>query len=700
MAKLKKGISLWTLTVFVIFTVLSPIGALYAQESGLTDIQGHWAGQQISAWYEKGLAGGYEDGTFRPDKSITRAEFITLVNRVFGFTQQKPVNFKDVNEGDWYYEEIAKANAVGYISGYADGTMKPNNQITRQEVASILTRVLKTKLANTADIAKFADYGSIPEWSRGAINTVVNQGYMSGYPDNTFKPTRPITRAESIAVLDRAAGTLLNSPGVHGPESGKQTLLGNVTISKSGVTLKNTVITGNLYLTEGIGNGFVTLDNVKVQGTTTVSGGGPNSIIIINSELGEVVVNVPDGRNVRLVAQGDTTVAKVEAQSNAKIEENNLKGPGFEEVIIAIPQGATVELAGDFERVSVETPSAKVNVEKGSISQIILAQEAKGSQVTLGKDANVKTLSINATNVNVSGQGKIETANINAEGAKIAQEPYKVNFGKDVSSANVGGKNVEKEEPKKDTPPAGGAGGGGGGSSPGGGKGDDDEDSTEEVKAISVTGVAKVGETLTAKITPSEATVNYQWQRADAENGTYTNISGATGNTYKLVADDAGNYIKVKATGTDNYTGTVESEPVGPVLAANLSWARIDGMEVKPEDIDFSDQKLTIDDAVVDNPIFVAIKAESEADEMLKVRNVIIGEKVNEDSFDVEVVKGYVYGNKLWEKDNCPRISFDDSNKYFYYDLNQFEGKVVQVIKLTPKVADTFTIRAYLISQL
>src|SRR5690606_14975759 len=120
--------------------------------------------------------------------------------------------------------------------------------------------------------------------------------------------------------------------------------------------------------------------------------------------LGEVVVNVPDGRNVRLVAQGDTTVAKVEAQSNAKIEENNLKGPGFEEVIIAIPQGATVELAGDFERVSVETPSAKVNVEKGSISQITLAQEAKGSQVTLGKDANVTTLNINATNVNVSGQ--------------------------------------------------------------------------------------------------------------------------------------------------------------------------------------------------------------------------------------------------------------------------------------------------------
>ena len=80
-------------------------------------------------------------------------------------------------------------------------------------------------------------------------------------------------------------------------------------------------------------------------------------------------------------------------------------------------------------------------------------------------------------------------------------------------------------------------------------------------------GVAKVGETLTATITPSGATASYQWMRSDSEDkdGTYTNISGATEKTYKLVAADVGKYIKVKATGTGNYKGTVESEPVGPV---------------------------------------------------------------------------------------------------------------------------------------
>jgi len=84
-----------------------------------------------------------------------------------------------------------------------------------------------------------------------------------------------------------------------------------------------------------------------------------------------------------------------------------------------------------------------------------------------------------------------------------------------------------------------------------------------------VTGVAKVGETLTATITPSGATASYQWMRSDSEDkdGTYTNISGATEKTYKLVAADVGKYIKVKATGTGDYKGTVESKPVGPVVA-------------------------------------------------------------------------------------------------------------------------------------
>src|SRR5690242_4954795 len=75
--------------------------------SNLVDIQGHWAQNQISSWVEKDLAKGYEDHSFRPNNTITRAEFITLVNRYFGFIDVSSVSFSDVKSGDWYADEVS-----------------------------------------------------------------------------------------------------------------------------------------------------------------------------------------------------------------------------------------------------------------------------------------------------------------------------------------------------------------------------------------------------------------------------------------------------------------------------------------------------------------------------------------------------------------------------------------------------------------
>ncbi|GEM_PF-2357496 len=271
-----------------------------------TDIEGHWAAKQITDWTSKGLVGGYPDGTFKPNNKITRAEFIALVNRAFGYTKISPFSFSDVAEKDWYASEIAKAKAVGYIGGYPDGTIKPNNPISRQEVAAILTKILKPQNVPIASTLMFTDAQNIPQWSKSAIEAVLSGGYMGGYPDNTFQPTKSITRAESISVLDRARGVLYNQAGIYGygAEQETMTIAGNVTISSSGVTLKNAVINGNLYLTEGIGDGHVTLENVQVKGTTKVSGGGEDSIIFSHCRLGTVLVDVPDQSRVRLGIQG------------------------------------------------------------------------------------------------------------------------------------------------------------------------------------------------------------------------------------------------------------------------------------------------------------------------------------------------------------------------------------------------------------
>jgi len=187
-------------------TVLDRADSLVEGES-FRDIAGHWAEKLIAAWTARGLVGGYPDSTFRPDISISRAEFLALVNRAFGYTETAAVTFHDIAETDWYAAEFATAAAVGYIGGYSDGTAKPQNPITRQEVAVVLERILPIAEVSednedTID-ANFTDQAQTPEWSKTAIATAVKGGYMSGYPDGTFQPDKPITRAEALAVLDR-----------------------------------------------------------------------------------------------------------------------------------------------------------------------------------------------------------------------------------------------------------------------------------------------------------------------------------------------------------------------------------------------------------------------------------------------------------------------------------------------------------------
>ncbi|MDD4170120.1 MAG: S-layer homology domain-containing protein, partial [Desulfotomaculaceae bacterium] len=169
-----------------------------------SDIQGHWAEQQIREGINEGVIEGYPDGTFRPDNYVTRAEFVTLVNRFFGFIEKAEINFNDVSSTDWFYEEIAKGVKAGSITGYPDGSMRPNNYISCEEAAAILTKLHNLQIPENFDaINKFDDFNLIPEWSKQYINAVVVNCLMIGYPDNTLRPARFISRAETVVMLLR-----------------------------------------------------------------------------------------------------------------------------------------------------------------------------------------------------------------------------------------------------------------------------------------------------------------------------------------------------------------------------------------------------------------------------------------------------------------------------------------------------------------
>ncbi len=416
----------------VLGLLLSCTGLSMAQ---LSDVQGNWAEAQISDWINKGIAHGYPDGSFKPDNKISRAELISLTNGAFAFTATAAGSFADVAANDWFANDIAKARAAAYISGYPDGTMRPNQEISRQEFASIVVKIAKLPIpADTAAINSYKDAEAIPAWSKGSIAAVVSKGFMRGYPDQTFGAQRPLTRAEAIATLNNVmkaiqpasgsndkADKVYDKAGTYGPASGTTTVTGNVTVSVTGVNLQNLIITGDLTLAEGIGEGDVHLNNVSVQGKSYIKGGGAHSVTLENCSLPTMVVSKA---GVRVVAAGNTSVSLVQLDNGATLVETSTSGPGFEKVTVSeiIPAGAQISLTGNFTNVTIAAAQVNVAAVGATIASLDVADKASGARIDLDSSSKVTTLSLNAATA-VTGQGTIDKAKIGVAGTTIAQKP-------------------------------------------------------------------------------------------------------------------------------------------------------------------------------------------------------------------------------------------------------------------------------------
>lgn len=167
----------------------------------LSDIQGHWAEENITRWVEAGKLGGYEDDTFRPDNNITRAEFANILANLLSQpaeTSKSP--FSDVKEGDWYYSAVTKLLAYGAVS--EDETFRPSQNITRQDAMTMAGRAFCIASANDEVLDKFSDGDQVAAYAQASVAGFVENGYLGGYPDGTLRPLANITRAESVKLLD------------------------------------------------------------------------------------------------------------------------------------------------------------------------------------------------------------------------------------------------------------------------------------------------------------------------------------------------------------------------------------------------------------------------------------------------------------------------------------------------------------------
>ncbi|NEW08538.1 S-layer homology domain-containing protein [Paenibacillus sp. SYP-B3998] len=450
-------------------TVKSVTSKVNTNLSELNDVTEHWANQEIARWNKRGIIQGVENGNFEPERGLTRAEWVTLVNRLFQYQELKPTKFSDVKVNDWFSKDVQVATAAGYINGYEDSTFKPNAVLTRQEAAAMISRVLNLKADDQAP--SFSDGNLIAPWARESISAVYQKGIIQGFQDESFQPTKAITRAEAMLLLDRAFTTYGNwydEERTYGPESGKDELPGSVIINHAGAKLQNLDIAGDLIIGKQVGDGNIYLKNVTVHGKTYVYGGGEHSVHLEDSIILTVIINKVDG-TVRLVATGSTSVKEITIQTSANIEAG--KGTSINKLTLSndLPEKSRVMINGSFDTVNVEAKSILVQIPQGNINQLNVSKGAEGTTLETSKESRILSLVLDAA-TKVLGSGSIDKATINSTGISMEQQPKNMAIGSNVPSdvkVNIGG-NDKPASSSNNSPVGGGGSNNSGGGSTGG----------------------------------------------------------------------------------------------------------------------------------------------------------------------------------------------------------------------------------------
>ena len=236
------------------------------------DTYGHWAEDTIEKWsVDYGILGGYSDGTFRPDNTITRGAFAGILCRFLGYEKESPVGTFSDTAGSSWEDEILKLNAAGVYLGN-NGMAQPGSSISRQQALTMICRALQVPESDNALI--YADSSEVSGYAKGYLAALTDRGSITDVgEDNRFRPADAITRAEVVNLLDKIVLTVLQESQEFSDVVG--TLL---ITAADGAYLKNAVVYGDLLIGPGV-TGTVTLDNTMLIGELRNLGGAAVTVI-------------------------------------------------------------------------------------------------------------------------------------------------------------------------------------------------------------------------------------------------------------------------------------------------------------------------------------------------------------------------------------------------------------------------------------
>jgi parallel beta-helix repeat protein len=170
------------------------------------DIQNHWAKPFIQGLLDKGLISGFSDGTFKPDEKMTRAQYAALLVKAFNPSAKRDgINFTDVADDFWAKDVIQQAYRGEFLSGFPDNSFKPNDNVQRAQVIVSLVNGLGLSASDGTVLSTYSDRAAIPDYAKDEVNTATKKEIVVSYPDTKqLDPTQDATRAEVAAMVYQA----------------------------------------------------------------------------------------------------------------------------------------------------------------------------------------------------------------------------------------------------------------------------------------------------------------------------------------------------------------------------------------------------------------------------------------------------------------------------------------------------------------
>ncbi|MBR3942981.1 MAG: InlB B-repeat-containing protein [Clostridia bacterium] len=277
---MRKRLLALMLVLMMIFSIM-PM-TVGASVSGFTDFPTGWSKEAMTAAVNNGLLVGVNDSEIKPQDNLTRAEFATIVTRAFGAKTVADISaYTDVAPGAWYYEYIAKAVKMEAMQGKSASTMEPEANITREEVFTALARVLVLESSDYSSLSRFNDGGAVSEWAKPYLSAMAAKGYVNGDEKGYVNPQANITREEFAQVMHNMIKRYITTPGTYA-----EVLPGITVVRCGGVTVTGTV-QGDLVIGDGAMTDAVNLSNVTINGRLLTRGG---TMTLKTTTTGEGVV--------------------------------------------------------------------------------------------------------------------------------------------------------------------------------------------------------------------------------------------------------------------------------------------------------------------------------------------------------------------------------------------------------------------------